>query len=130
MRSKWQHAELARTSSTFLGNPEGRTPQHIVDKLCESAQKDKTHGYSASAGIYKLRLAICNWYKRKYGVNLDPETEAVATMGSKEGFVHLAQAVINPGDVAIVPDSCISDTHASVFICWWKCRKDATSLQR
>ena len=57
-----------------MGNPEGRTPQHIVDKLCESAQKDKTHGYSASAGIYKLRLAICNWYKRKYGVNLDPDT--------------------------------------------------------
>lgn len=72
-----------------MGNPEGRTPQHIVDKLCESAQKDKTHGYSASAGIYKLRLAICNWYKRKYGVNLDPDTEAVAVMGSKEGFVHL-----------------------------------------
>ena len=69
-----------------MGNPEGRTPQHIVDKLCESAQKDKTHGYSASAGIYKLRLAICNWYKRKYGVNLDPDTEEVAVMGSKEGF--------------------------------------------
>ena len=98
-----------------MGNPEGRTPQHIVDKLCESAQTDKTHGYSASAGIYKLRLAICNWYKRKYGVNLDPETEAVATMGSKEGFVHLAQAIINPGDVAIVPDPAYP-IHTQAFL--------------
>ena len=98
-----------------MGNPEGRTPQHIVDKLCESAQKDKTHGYSASAGIYKLRLAICNWYKRKYGVNLDPDTEAVAVMGSKEGFVHLAQAVINPGDVAVVPDPAYP-IHTQAFL--------------
>ena len=86
-----------------MGNPSGKTPQHIIDKLCESANKDKTSGYSASAGIYKLRLAICSWYKRKYQVELDPETEAVATMGSKEGFVNLARAIINPGDVAIVP---------------------------
>lgn len=98
-----------------MGNPEGRTPQHIVDKLCESVQKDKTHGYSASAGIYKLRLAICNWYKRKYGVNLDPDTEAVAVMGSKEGFVHLAQAVINPGDVAVVPDPAYP-IHTQAFL--------------
>ncbi|EOE6891595.1 LL-diaminopimelate aminotransferase [Campylobacter coli] len=86
-----------------MGNPDGKTPQHIIDKLCESANKDKTSGYSTSMGIYKLRLAICNWYKRKYGVNLDPESEVVATMGSKEGFVNLARAIINPGDVAIVP---------------------------
>lgn len=98
-----------------MGNPEGRTPQHIVDKLCESAQKDKTHGYSVSQGIYKLRLAICNWYKQKYGVNLDPDTEAVAVMGSKEGFVHLTQAIINPGDVAVVPDPAYP-IHTQAFI--------------
>jgi len=76
----------------------------IIEKLVESAEKPKTHGYSASKGIYKLRLAICNWYERRYGVALDPETEAVATMGSKEGYVHLVQAITNPGDTAIVPD--------------------------
>ncbi|WP_096014864.1 LL-diaminopimelate aminotransferase [Campylobacter lanienae] len=98
-----------------MGNPDGRTPQHIIDKLCESAMKDKTHGYSVSQGIYKLRVAICNWYKRKYGVILDPETEAVATMGSKEGFVHLVQAITNPGDVAIVPDPAYP-IHTQAFI--------------
>ncbi|KGI56172.1 LL-diaminopimelate aminotransferase [Campylobacter sp. MIT 97-5078] len=98
-----------------MGNPDGKTPQHIIDKLCESANKDKTSGYSVSAGIYKLRLAICNWYKRKYSVELDPETEAVATMGSKEGFVNLARAIINPGDVAIVPDPAYP-IHTQAFI--------------
>ncbi len=87
-----------------MGNPDSRTPQPIIDKLCETAQRDKTHGYSASKGIYKLRLAMSNWYKRKYGVDLDPDREVVATMGSKEGYVHLVQAISNPGDVAIVPD--------------------------
>jgi len=87
-----------------MGNPDGPTPKHIVDKLIESAQKPKTHGYSVSKGIYKLREAITNWYANKYNVTFDPETEAVATMGSKEGYVHLAQAVTNVGDVAIVPD--------------------------
>lgn len=98
-----------------MGNPDGKTPSHIVKKLCESAMKDKTHGYSASQGIYKLRLAICNWYRRKYNVNLDPETEAVAVMGSKEGFVHLIQAITNPGDVAIVPDPAYP-IHTQAFI--------------
>jgi len=87
-----------------MGNPDGPTPKHIVDKLIESAQKPKTHGYSVSKGIYKLREAITNWYATKYNVTFDPESEAVATMGSKEGYVHLAQAVTNVGDVAIVPD--------------------------
>jgi alanine-synthesizing transaminase len=87
-----------------MGNPDGMTPKHIVDKLIESTQKPKTHGYSVSKGIYKLREAITNWYANKYNVTFDPETEAVATMGSKEGYVHLAQAVTNVGDVAIVPD--------------------------
>ncbi|MCV3406064.1 LL-diaminopimelate aminotransferase [Campylobacter lari] len=98
-----------------MGNPDGKTPQHIIDKLCESANKDKTSGYSASSGIYKLRLAICNWYKRKYDVDLDPESEVVATMGSKEGFVNLARAVINPGDVAIVPTPAYP-IHTQAFI--------------
>ncbi|EOH1526906.1 TPA: LL-diaminopimelate aminotransferase [Campylobacter jejuni] len=98
-----------------MGNPDGKTPQHIIDKLCESANKDKTSGYSTSVGIYKLRLAICNWYKRKYNVNLDPENEVVATMGSKEGFVNLARAIINPGDVAIVPTPAYP-IHTQAFI--------------
>jgi len=87
-----------------MGNPDGPPSEKIIEKLIESAKKPKTHGYSASKGIYKLRLAICNWYERRYGVALDPETEAVATMGSKEGYVHLVQAITNPGDTAIVPD--------------------------
>ncbi|ECQ7044194.1 LL-diaminopimelate aminotransferase [Campylobacter jejuni] len=98
-----------------MGNPDGKTPQHIIDKLCESANKDKTSGYSTSMGIYKIRLAICNWYKRKYNVNLDPENEVVATMGSKEGFVNLARAIINPGDVAIVPTPAYP-IHTQAFI--------------
>ncbi|ASM37364.1 LL-diaminopimelate aminotransferase [Campylobacter sputorum] len=98
-----------------MGNPSGRTPDHIVQKLCESALKDKTHGYSVSQGIYKLRLACSNWYKRSYDVDLDPQTEIVATMGSKEGFVHLVTAIINPGDVAVVPDPAYP-IHTQAFI--------------
>ncbi len=99
-----------------MGNPDGPTPKHIVDKLIESAQKPKNYRYSVSRGIYKLRLAICNWYARKYNVDLDPEHEAIATMGSKEGYVHLVQAITNPGDVAIVPDPAYPiHTHAFVI---------------
>jgi alanine-synthesizing transaminase len=98
-----------------MGNPDASTPQPIIDKLCETAQKPKTHGYSASKGIYKLRLAMANWYKRKYGVTLDPDSEVVATMGSKEGYVHLVQAISNPGDVAIVPDPTYP-IHSQAFI--------------
>jgi alanine-synthesizing transaminase len=98
-----------------MGNPDASTPTPIVDKLCETARKPKTHGYSASKGIYKLRLAMSNWYKRKYNANLDPDTEIVATMGSKEGYVHLVQAISNPGDVAIVPDPTYP-IHSQAFI--------------
>ncbi|MDR3177378.1 MAG: LL-diaminopimelate aminotransferase [Campylobacteraceae bacterium] len=98
-----------------MGNPDGRTPQHIIDKLIESANKSKTHGYSASMGIYKLRLAICNWYKRRYGVDLDPDSEAIVGLGSKEGFAHLVQAITNPGDVAVVPDPAYP-IHSYAFI--------------
>jgi alanine-synthesizing transaminase len=98
-----------------MGNPDASTPQPIIDKLCETAQKSKTHGYSASKGIYKLRLAMANWYKRKYNVALDPDKEVVATMGSKEGYVHLVQAISNPGDVAIVPDPTYP-IHSQAFV--------------
>ena len=88
-----------------MGNPDGPAPQHITDKLIEAAAKPKNHGYSVSAGIFKLRLAISNWYKRKYDVDfLDPNKHICATMGFKEGYVHLVQAIVNVGDVAVVPD--------------------------
>ncbi|RME01876.1 MAG: alanine transaminase [Calditrichaeota bacterium] len=87
-----------------MGNPDQATPPHIVEKLVEAARKAHNHRYSASRGIYKLREAICNWYKRKYQVELDPETEAIVTIGSKEGLAHLALAVINPGDVVFCPN--------------------------
>jgi alanine-synthesizing transaminase len=98
-----------------MGNPDGDTPEHIREKLIESAQKTKTHGYSASKGIPKLRGAICDWYKRRFDIDLDPETEAVATMGSKEGYAHLAYAITNPGDVAVVPDPTYP-IHSYAFI--------------
>ncbi len=84
-----------------MGNPDQPTPQHIVDKLTEASQKGANHRYSASKGIYKLRLAVCDWYKRKFNVDLDPEKEAVATIGSKEGLAHLALAVSGPGDTIL-----------------------------
>ena len=87
-----------------MGNPDGDTPEHIREKLIESAQKTKTHGYSTSKGIPKLLMAIADWYKTRYDCDLDPMTECVATMGSKEGYAHLTYAITNPGDVAIVPD--------------------------
>ena len=84
-----------------MGNPDQATPQHIVDKLIEAAQNPKNHRYSASKGITKLRTAICDWYKRRYDVDLDPESETVVTIGSKEGLSHLALATVEPGDVVL-----------------------------
>ncbi|MDA8099855.1 MAG: alanine transaminase [Nitrospiraceae bacterium] len=84
-----------------MGNPDQATPKHIVDKLVESSQKAKNHRYSASKGITKLRAAICERYKSKFNVDLDPETEAVVTIGSKEGLSHLALATVEPGDVVL-----------------------------
>jgi alanine-synthesizing transaminase len=86
-----------------MGNPDGATPKHIVDKLVEAARKPKNHRYSASKGITQLRMAICEWYKRRYDVDLDPESEAVVTIGSKEGLSHLVLATIVPGDVVLTP---------------------------
>lgn len=87
-----------------MGNPDGDTPEHIREKLVESANKTKTHGYSTSKGIPKLLVAISDWYKRRYDCDLDPMSECIATMGSKEGYAHLTYAITNPGDVAVVPD--------------------------
>lgn len=86
-----------------MGNPDQPTPDHIVDKLIEVARNPKNHRYSASRGITKLRHAITGWYKRRYDVDLDPETEAIVTIGSKEGIAHLALAMIGPGDVVLTP---------------------------
>ncbi len=87
-----------------MGNPDQPTPQHIVDKLCETVKRGDTHRYSASRGIPRLRQAIANWYQRKFNVGIDPETEAIVTIGSKEGLAHLALATLSPGDTVIVPN--------------------------
>src|SRR4030066_2197099 len=84
-----------------MGNPDLASPPHVVDKLIEAAQNPKNPRYSASKGITKLRAAVCDWYKRRYDVDLDPESEAVVTIGSKEGLSHLALATIEPGDVVL-----------------------------
>jgi alanine-synthesizing transaminase len=87
-----------------MGNPDQPTPQHIVDKLIETAQRGDTHRYSQSKGIPRLRRAICNWYQARYNVSLDPEQEAIVTLGSKEGLAHLALATTGPGDTILVPN--------------------------
>jgi len=87
-----------------MGNPDQPTPKHIVDKLVEATHRNDTHRYSISKGIPRLRKAICHWYKNRYDVNLDPETEAIVTIGSKEGLAHLALATLGPGDVVMVPN--------------------------
>ena len=87
-----------------MGNPDGPTPKHVVDKLIETVQRPDTHGYSVSRGIPRLRLAICNWYKRRYGIELDPDAEAIVTIGSKEGIAHLALAMLDRGDIVLVPN--------------------------
>ena len=87
-----------------MGNPDGATPKYIVDKLIEAAQKTVTHRYSLSRGVPRLRKAICNWYKRRYDVDLDPETEAIVTIGSKEGIAHLCLAVLDDEDTVAVPN--------------------------
>ncbi|MBI3803247.1 MAG: alanine transaminase [Nitrospirae bacterium] len=86
-----------------MGNPDQPTPEHIVEKAIEALENSKNHRYSASKGITKLRLAITDWYKRNYGVALDPDSEAIVTIGSKEGISHLALATIGPGDVVLAP---------------------------
>jgi alanine-synthesizing transaminase len=87
-----------------MGNPDGPTPKHIVDKLVETALRGDTHGYSVSKGIPRLRKAICNWYAARYGTWLDPDSEAIVTIGSKEGLAHLMLATLDRGDTALVPN--------------------------
>ncbi len=87
-----------------MGNPDQPTPPHIVAKLVEAAQRQDTHRYSASQGLPRLRQAICAWYKRRFEVDLDPETQAIVTIGSKEGLAHLALATVGPGDAVLVPN--------------------------
>jgi alanine-synthesizing transaminase len=87
-----------------MGNPDQGTPPHIVAKLIEAAQNPRNHRYSASRGITRLRVAITKWYRDRYGVELDPESEAITTIGAKEGLAHLALAVLQPGDGVLVPN--------------------------
>jgi alanine-synthesizing transaminase len=87
-----------------MGNPDGATPKHIVDKLVEAALKPVTHRYSVSKGIPRLRKAICNWYKTRYDVDLNPDTEAIVTIGSKEGIAHLCLAILDSRDTVLVPN--------------------------
>ncbi|SFM30885.1 alanine-synthesizing transaminase [Ectothiorhodospira mobilis] len=87
-----------------MGNPDQPTPSHIVEKLVEVARRNDTHRYSMSRGIPRLRRAVCRWYKDRYDVDLDPESEAIVTIGSKEGLAHLALATLGPGDAVLVPN--------------------------
>lgn len=87
-----------------MGNPDQPTPRHIVEKLVETVQRPDTHRYSVSKGIPRLRRAICNWYKARYEVEFDPDSEAIVTIGSKEGIAHLALATLDTGDIVLVPN--------------------------
>ena len=87
-----------------MGNPDGPTPRHIVDKLVEAVQRPDTHGYSVSKGIPRLRWAITNWYRKRFQVDLDPDSEAIVTIGSKEGLAHLMLATLDRGDTVLVPN--------------------------
>jgi len=87
-----------------MGNPDGATPPHIVEKLCQVAQREDTHGYSTSKGIPRLRRAISRWYAERYQVDIDPESEAIVTIGSKEGLAHLMLATLDHGDTVLVPN--------------------------
>ena len=86
-----------------MGNPDMATPPHVVAKLVEAASKPQNHRYSVSRGIYKLRVAIADWYRRRYQVEVDPDTEAIVTIGAKEGLSHLVWAIVDPGDVVFCP---------------------------
>ncbi len=99
-----------------MGNPDLPTPPHIVDKLIEAVKNPRNHRYSASRGIAKLRAAIAGWYARNYGVDIDPETEAIVTLGAKEGMAHLILATIGGGDIVFVPTPCYPIHAYSVII--------------
>ncbi|MBN2060618.1 MAG: aminotransferase class I/II-fold pyridoxal phosphate-dependent enzyme [Deltaproteobacteria bacterium] len=113
-----------------MGNPDIPTPKHIVKKLVEAAQKGRNHRYSASAGIPKLRLAIANWYKRRFNVDINPDEEAIATMGAKEGLSHLVLATISPGDVVFAPNPTYPIHPYSVIIAGGDLRSIPISPER
>ena len=127
-----------------MGNPDLPPPAHVIDKLCEVAQKPDAHGYSASAGIPGLRKAQANYYARRFGVELDPETEVVMTMGSKEGLASMATAMTAPGDVVLAPNPSYP-IHTFGFIIagatirsvpttpdenYWRCARPGDGLHR
>mgnify|MGYP001249039132 FL=1 len=99
-----------------MGNPDQPTPKHIVEKLMESSVQGKNHRYSISAGLPKLKLAISDWYKNNYNVSINPDTETIVTIGSKEGLSHLMIAMLSPGEVVLVPDPCYPIHSFSVLI--------------
>src|SRR5438309_732895 len=99
-----------------MGNPDGASPPHVVEKLIEAVRKPANHRYSVSRGIYKLRVAVCDWYQRRFAVDLDPDAEAIVTMGSKEGIGHLALAMLGPGDVVLCPSPTYPIHQYSVII--------------
>ena len=99
-----------------MGNPDQSTPKHIVEKLLESSAQGRNHRYSLSAGLPKLKLAISDWYRRNYNVEIDPEKETIVTIGSKEGLSHLMIAMLSPGEVVMVPDPCYPIHSFSVLI--------------
>ena len=99
-----------------MGNPDQSTPKHIVEKLLESSAQGRNHRYSLSAGLPKLKLAISDWYRRNYNVEIEPEKETIVTIGSKEGLSHLMIAMLSPGEVVMVPDPCYPIHSFSVLI--------------
>ena len=99
-----------------MGNPDLATPPHIVEKLIEAVKNPRNHRYSASRGIYKLRMAIASWYSKNYGVEVDPDSETIVTIGAKEGIAHLTLATLAPGDVVFVPTPAYPIHHYSVII--------------
>jgi alanine-synthesizing transaminase len=99
-----------------MGNPDLATPPHVIEKICEAARKPENHRYSASRGLPNLRAAICEWYQRRHGVSLDPEREAIAVIGAKEGLSHFVLMTIGPGDVVLCPDPAYPIHQYSVII--------------
>jgi len=99
-----------------MGNPDLATPPHVVEKICEAARNPRNHRYSASRGIPNLRAAICEWYQRRHGVELDPDSEAIAVIGAKEGLSHFVLMTVGPGDVVLCPDPAYPIHQYSVII--------------
>jgi alanine-synthesizing transaminase len=106
-----------------MGNPDLATPEHVVDKICEAARDPRNHRYSSSQGIPNLRAGITEWYARRHQIELDPETEAVAVIGAKEGLSHFVLMTIGPGDVVLTPDPAYPIHQYSVIIAGGDLRK-------